>query len=29
MLYFTGAEENMEPVNRIHPVTDGTMKTIG
>ena len=29
MLYFTGAEENMEPVNSLHAVADGTMKAIG
>ena len=29
MLYFTGAEENMEPVNSLHAVADGTMKSIG
>ena len=28
-MYFTGAEENMEPVNNLHAVTDGTMKAIG
>ena len=29
MLYFTSAEENMEPVNSLHAVADGTMKAIG
>ena len=29
MLYFTDAEENMEPVNSLHVVVDGTMKAIG
>ena len=29
MLYFTGAEENMEPVNSLHAVADGTMKAVG
>ena len=28
-MYFTGAEENMEPVNFLHAVTDRTMKAIG
>ena len=28
MLYFTGAEENMKPVNSLHAVADGTMKAI-
>ena len=29
MLYFTGAEENVEPVNSLHAGADGTMKAIG
>ena len=28
MLYFTGAEENVEPVNSLHAGADGTMKAI-
>ena len=29
MLYFTGAEVNMEPVNSLHAMADGTMEAIG
>ena len=29
MLYFTGAEENLEPGNSLHAMADGTMKAIG
>ena len=29
MLYFTVAEENVEPVNSLHAGADGTMKAIG
>ena len=29
MLYFTGTEENLEPVNSLHVMADGTMKAIG
>ena len=29
MLYFTGAEENIEPVNSPYAVADRTMKAIG
>ena len=28
MLHFTCAEENMDPVNSLHAVADGTMKAI-
>ena len=27
-MYFTGAEENMEQVNNLHVVADGTMNAI-
>ena len=29
MLYFAGTEENLEPVNSLHVMADGTVKAIG